>query len=165
MRSRGRKIVGWDEIYDGGLSNTATVMSRYGNQRTREVIARGNSVIMCPAKHCYFDYYQDDDYNKEPIAHRSLLPVEQAYQLDPRKDFTESQLKQILGVECNLWTEYVPDFSHAQYMLLPRLDAFSEAAWSLAPRNYEDFRRRVAVMFKRYDAMGYRYATHIFRQP
>lgn len=164
VRSRGRKIIGWDEIYEGGLSNTATVMSRYGNQRAGEVIARGNTVIMCPAKHCYFDYYQDDDYDREPIAHRSLLPIEQAYQLNPCKDFTESQLKQIMGVECNLWTEYVPDFGHAQYMLLPRLDAFSDAAWSLDPRDYEDFRRRVAVMFKRYDTMGYRYATHIFRQ-
>ena len=164
VRSRGRKIIGWDEIYEGGLSNTATVMSRYGNQRTGEVIARGNTVIMCPAQHCYFDYYQDDDYDREPVAHRSLLPIEQAYQLNPREDFTESQLKQILGVECNLWTEYVPDFSHAQYMLLPRLDAFSDAAWSLAPRDYENFRCRVAVMFKRYDTMGYRYATHIFQQ-
>lgn len=164
VRSRGKKIIGWDEIYDGGLSPTATVMSRYGNRRTGEVIARGNQVVMCPAEHCYFDYYQDDDYDREPIAHRSLLPIEQAYALDPRKDFTPEQLKQILGVECNLWTEYVPDFQHAQYMLLPRLDAFSEAAWSLAPRDYDDFRRRVRTMADRYDARGYRYATHIFRE-
>jgi len=164
VRSRGKKIIGWDEIYDGGLSPTATVMSRYGRQRTSEVVARGNQVIMCPSKHCYFDYYQDDDYQKEPIAHRSLLPIEQAYLLDPRKELTAEQLKLVLGVECNLWTEYVPDFGHAQYMLLPRLDAFSEAAWSLAPRDYGDFRRRVRTMAERYDTLGYRYATHIFRE-
>ena len=163
VRSHNRKIIGWDEIYDGGLSPTAIVSSRYGNQRASEVIARGNNVILCPSKHCYFDYYQDKDYDREPIAIRAYLPIEQAYELDPYRDFTKSQLNQILGVECNLWTEYVPNFSHAQYMLLPRLDAFSEAAWSLAPRNYADFCRRVKTMFKRYDMLGYRYATHIFR--
>ena len=165
VESRGRKIIGWDEIYDGGLSPTATVMSRYGNRRTSQVIECGNDVIMCPGAHCYFDYYQSYDHDSEPVAHmgnNGCLSVEQAYGLNPGKDFSKEQLKHILGVQCCLWTEYVPDFSHLQYMLLPRLDAFSEAAWSIAPRDYALFRKKAEVMVKRYEAIGYNYARHMF---
>jgi hexosaminidase len=162
VTAHGRKIMGWDEIGDGGLSSTATVTSRYSH-RTGDFLKQGNDVILCPGRHCYFDYYQDKDHSKEPLAHRFDLPIEQVYEFEPGREFSESERKQILGIQCNLWTERIPNFSHAQYMLLPRLDAFSDVAWSLAPRDYEKFRSRVKTMAERYDALGYRYATHIFR--
>lgn len=165
VRSKGRKVIGWDEIADGGLSSTAVVMSRYSSDRVRRVMANGNDVILCPAFYCYFDYYQSPDHDKEPWAHKGAnlnLDVATAYSFNPASEYSEKELDQVVGVECCLWTEYVPVLSHLQYMLLPRLDAFSEAAWSLASRDYDAFVARLRVMARRYDASGVSYARHCF---
>ncbi|MGN0202073.1 MAG: beta-N-acetylhexosaminidase [Candidatus Cryptobacteroides sp.] len=165
VRSAGRKIIGWDEIAQGGLSSTAAVMMRYGPERVRPVLEQGNRVILCPAYYCYFDYYQSAEHDKEPHAHKGAnlnLNLETAYSLDPKENYTPSELNQVIGLECCLWTEFVPVFSHLQYMLLPRLDAFSEAAWSTGPRDYGDFVGRLGNMAERYDALGINYARHCF---
>ena len=163
VRSRGRKIIGWDEISEGGLSTTAVVMSRFGPPSVKRVIQNGNFVILCPGEHCYFDYYQNPDNAAEPRAHKGgngNLNLEKAYKLNPRNSYTPAELAMVKGVECCLWTEYVPVMSHLEYMILPRLDAFSEAAWTGGDRDFDDFHARVQVMARRYDALGLNYARH-----
>lgn len=165
VRSKGRKIIGWDEISEGGLSPTAAVMSRFGPERVKKVIANGNNVILCPGYYCYFDYYQSPDHDREPRAHKGGNPnldVATAYSFNPVEYYTSSELGRVTGVECCLWTEYVPVFTHLQYMLLPRLDAFSEAAWSLAPRDYGSFLKRLESMAARYEEDGVNFARHCF---
>lgn len=165
VRSAGKKIIGWDEIAQGGLSSTAAVMMRYGPERVRPVLEQGNRVILCPAFYCYFDYYQSPDHDSEPHAHKGAnlnLDLRTAYSLAPGEDYSPSEMEQVIGVECCLWTEFVPVMSHLQYMLLPRLDAFSEAAWSTGPRDYDEFVKRLEAMAGRYDAMGVNYARHCF---
>lgn len=172
IRSKGRKLVGWDEISEGGLSSTAVVMQRYFGERTKKVFANGNFSILCPNYYCYFDYYQvpESEHADEPYCHRGRsnfnLNVECAYSLDPAADYIPMEMKQVLGLECNLWTEHVPDFEMLQYKLLPRLDAFSEAAWTASPdRDFNDFVARLSVMAARYDAMGLtNYAKHVFNR-
>jgi len=169
IRSKGRKFVGWDEISEGGLSTTAVVMQRYFGDRARKVFANGNFSILCPNYYCYFDYYQvpEAEHGNEPHCHigsNKNLNVECAYSLDPARDYTPMEMKQVLGLECNLWTEHVFDFEMLQYKLLPRLDAFSEAAWTASEdRDFRDFVKRLSVMAARYDAMGLtNYAKHVF---
>lgn len=166
VRSKGRKVIGWDEISEGGLSPTAAVMSRFEPERVKKVMSNGNKVILCPGYYCYFDYYQSPDHENEPRAHKGGNPnldVETAYSFDPKEHYSSSELEQVMGVECCLWTEYVPIFQHLQYMLLPRLDAFSEAAWSRNPRDYESFLSRLRSMASRYEECGINFARHCFR--
>ena len=163
VRSRGRKIIGWDEIAEGGLSTTAVVMSRFGPASVKKAIHNGNFVILCQGEYCYFDYYQNPDNAAEPRAHsggNGNLNLERAYKLNPRNSYTPAELEMVKGVECCLWTEYVPVMSHLEYMILPRLDAFSEAAWTGGERDFDDFHARLQVMARRYDAMGLNYARH-----
>ena len=163
VRSRGRKIIGWDEIAEGGLSTTAVVMSRFGPASVKKAIHNGNFVILCQGEYCYFDYYQNPDNAAEPRAHsggNGNLNLEKAYKLNPRNSYTPAELEMVKGVECCLWTEYVPVMSHLEYMILPRLDAFSEAAWTGGERDFDDFHARLQVMARRYDAMGLNYARH-----
>lgn len=171
IRSKGRKLVGWDEISEGGLSPTAVVMQRYFGERAKKVFANGNFSILCPNYFCYFDYYQvpESEHKNEPYCHigsNKNLNVECAYSLDPAGDYTPQEMKQVLGVECNLWTEHVPDFEMLQYKLLPRLDAFCEAAWTASPdRDFREFVSRLSVMAARYDSMGLtNYAKHVFNK-
>ncbi|MBR1869305.1 MAG: family 20 glycosylhydrolase, partial [Bacteroidales bacterium] len=166
VRSLGKRMIGWDEIVQGGLSSTSALSCRFGPASVKKVLAHGNRVILCPASHCYFDYYQDPDFKKEPRAHGAprVTRVEEAYALDPLSEYTPEELSLVLGVECNMWTEYVPDFKHLQYMLLPRLDAFSEAAWSAGRKDWTSFRRRLDAQARRYDEAGYNYAKHVFNR-
>lgn len=165
VRSKGKRIIGWDEIAQGGLSKTATMTCRFTDKRTDDVLNNGNKVILTPGYYCYFDYYQAPDHDKEPRAHRGNdnLSVECAYGLDPYAKYSAAQMKQVLGVECCLWTEYVPVFSHLQYMILPRIDAFSEAAWTTSERDFKDFEQRLQVQARRYDKLGYNYARHYIK--
>ncbi len=164
VRRTGKKMLGWDELVQGGLSPTVALTCRFGEASVRKVMDHGNRVLLCPGSHCYFDYYQDADFKKEPRAHGAprVTTVETVWSLDPKRIYSAREQEFILGLECNLWTEYVPDFSHLQYMLLPRLDAFSEAAWAQGERDWNDFRRRLDVQRQRYDAAGIRYAGHVF---
>ena len=163
VRAKGKRIIGWDEIAEGGLSKTAVVMSRFGPASVGKCIDNGNKVILCQGKYCYFDYYQWPDHSKEPRAHSGgdgNLNVEVAYSFDPKSLYSRAQMENVMGVECCLWTEYVPEFGHLQYMLVPRIDAFSEVAWSLAPKDFPAFRERLQTQARRYDAAGIRYARH-----
>ena len=156
LASRNRRMVGWDEIRQGGLSETAIVLSRKREQGLRSALENGNDVIMTPYLNCYFDYYQGSR-ETEPLAFGCFLPLRTAYDLDPFEGLNAEQSRRILGVQCNLWTEFVATLDHAEYMLLPRLAAFAERAWTGGEGNYPDFLRRLESFSRLYDAQGYEY--------
>ena len=156
LASRNRRMVGWDEIRQGGLSETAIVLSRKREQGLRSALENGNDVIMTPYLNCYFDYYQGSR-ETEPLAFGGFLPLRTAYDLDPFEGLNAEQSRRILGVQCNLWTEFVATLDHAEYMLLPRLAAFAERAWTGGEWNYPDFLRRLESFSRLYDAQGYEY--------
>lgn len=135
LNEKGRKIIGWDEILEGGLSPTATVMSWRGSEGGIEAAKMGNDAIMTPASHLYFDYYQTIDTENEPLAIGGYVSVERVYSYEPvDKSLTPEEAAHIIGVQANLWTEYIPTYSQLEYMELPRLAALSEVQWTLRKR-------------------------------
>ena len=162
LQRHGRELIGWDEVLDGGGSPTAIVMSWRGTEGGIRAARQGNRVIMAPTTHCYFDYYQTDDTAREPLAWGGYLPLGQVYAFDPAEGLSSDERQFLLGVQANLWTEYIPDFDQAQYMLLPRLGALAEVGWGTATDDYEGFVRRMRRLTGLYDACGYRYARHAF---
>ena len=164
LNERGRQIIGWDEILEGGLAPNATVMSWRGEGGGIEAAKQHHDVIMTPNTYLYFDYYQSKDTDNEPLAIGGYLPVERVYSYEPMpKSLTPDEQKYIKGVQANLWTEYIPTFSHAQYMVLPRWAALAEVQWS-APekKDYANFLSRLPRLIQWYDAEGYNYAKHVF---
>jgi len=164
LNKYGRKIIGWDEILEGGVTPTATVMSWRGVNGGIEAARKGNNVIMTPYTYCYLDYYQNTDTINEPFAIGGYLPVEKVYSFDPYDKLTAGEQRYIMGVQGNLWTEYITTYNNVQYMLLPRLSAIAEIGWSYDRRNYGDFKKRMARVSKIFDACGYNYARHIFSE-
>lgn len=162
VRSKGKSIVGWEEILEGGASPTATIMSWKSNEAGIEAAKSGNKVIMVPAKNCYFDYYQAENKDKEPFAIGGYVPVSKVYEFDPYQGLNPSQQKAIWGVQANLWREYISSMSHIEYMVLPRMAALSELGWSHDRKQYDDFLARMQSFRKLYDVCGYNYAKHIF---
>ena len=164
INGKGRKVIGWDEILEGGLGPNVTVMSWRGIRGGVEAAKQHHDVIMSPTNPLYFDYYQSRAIEEEPFGFNGYNPVINVYAFNPLPDeLTEEEQKHILGVQANLWTEYIAKNEHLQYMLLPRLAALSEIQW-LEPekKNYKDFLLRAFRMTKLYDKSGYNYAKHIF---
>lgn len=164
LNDHGRQIIGWDEILEGGLAPNATVMSWRGESGGIEAAKQQHDVIMTPNTYLYFDYYQTKDIENEPLAIGGYLPVERVYSYEPMPAaLTTDEQKHIVGVQANLWTEYIPTFSHLQYMALPRFAALAEVQWTNPEKkNYEDFLSRLARLVKIYKAEGYNFATHVF---
>ena len=163
LASKGRKMIGWDETLEGGLAPGAVVMSWRGEAGGIEAARRGHDVIMTPNSYLYFDYYQTLDRDNEPDAIGGYVPVERVYNYEPvPSDLTPEEGKHIVGVQANLWTEYIPTYSQVEYMELPRMAALSEVQWSSAPKDYRGFTRRVPQMIEQYKANGYNYAKHLF---
>lgn len=163
VESKGRHIIGWDEILEGGLAPNATVMSWRGMSGGIEAAKQQHKVIMTPNTFVYFDYYQSTDTENEPIAIGGYLPMEKVYQFEPTAGIPEEGHKYVIGAQANLWTEYIPTFAQVQYMVLPRMTALAETQWSNpAHKNYDKFLPRVAHMTQLYDKLHYNYATHIF---
>ena len=163
VNSRGRQIIGWEEILEGGVSPTATVMSWKSPQAGIEAAKRGNKVIMVPSKFCYFDYYQAEDTASEPFAIGGYVPVSKVYAYDPYDQLNADERRAILGVQANLWREYIPGMAQVEYMVLPRMAALAENGWSYDRKDYDDFVARMQQLRRLYDRCGYRYAPHIFR--
>ena len=159
LNDHGRKIIGWDEVLEGELAKGATVMSWRGTDGGIKASAMGFDVIMTPNTYCYFDYYQSEDQDKEPFGIGGFLPWDKVYSYEPLEGLNDSQRKHILGVQANLWTEYVATPEHLEYMLLPRMNALSEVQWCV-PEN-KDIERFKAAMesesFKIFDILGYNY--------
>lgn len=162
IAGHGRRVIGWDEILEGGLSPDVTIMSWRGSEGGIEAARQHHDVIMTPNSHFYFDYYQTLDTDNEPLGIGGYVPVAKVYSFDPMASLTEEQQKYIIGVQANLWTEYIADNAHLEYMLLPRLSALSEVQWCQPEvRNYDRFLTHFR-MNEIYEAMGYNYAKHIF---
>ena len=159
LNKHGRKIIGWDEILEGNLAPGATVMSWRGVKGGIQASAMGFDVIMTPNTYCYFDYYQSEDKDKEPLAIGGNLPLDKVYGYEPFDGLDAAQQKHILGVQANLWTEYIGTNEYLEYMLLPRMAALSEVQWCNS--SVKDFNRFSSSLkdesFKIYDILGYNY--------
>ena len=164
VEARGRRVIGWDEILEGNVSETAIIMSWRGTQGGIEAARKGHDVIMAPSSHLYFDYYQSEDIASEPMCIGGYLPVERVYEFQPLpEELTPEQQKHIIGVQANIWTEYIASFRHVQYMAMPRMDALTELQWNNPQeRDFEAFVERCRKMAQLYDLYHYNYATHIF---
>ena len=164
LNDHGRRIIGWDEILEGGLAPNATVMSWRGEAGGIEAAKQKHDVIMTPNTYLYLDYYQTKDIEDEPLAIGGYVPVETVYNYEPMPASLTAEEKQyIKGVQANLWTEYIPTFSHVQYMVLPRWAALSEVQWSNPEKkNYDYFLARLPKLIQWYDAEGYNYGKHLF---
>ena len=163
LARHGRRIIGWDEILEGRAPSDAVVMSWRGSEGGIAAAKLGHDVIMTPNSHLYFDYYQSLDTDAEPFGIGGYIPMEQVYSYDPAfPELTPEQQKHILGVQANLWTEYVLSDEHLEYMLLPRLAALSEVQWCLPET--KDWNRFIGSfrMDKIYSQLGYEFAKHIF---
>lgn len=163
LNSKGRKIIGWDEILEGGLAPNATVMSWRGISGGIEAAKQKHDVVMTPNSHMYFDHYQSKSKG-EPDAIGGFLPVERVYSYEPiPKELSADEHKYVLGAQGNLWTEYIPTTKQAEYMTLPRLAALCEVQWTQpAKKNYQDFLIRIPALVNIYKLNDYNYATHIF---
>jgi len=164
INSKGRVLLGWDEILEGGLPPKATVMSWRGTLGGIDAAKQGHDVVMTPGQPCYFDHYQGPK-NDEPLAIGGFNPLNKVYEFDPiPKELDAEAAKHILGAQANLWTEYVSTIRHAQYMTFPRIAAMAEALWSPKEvKNWDDFYRRIQTFTKRYDIMGINYAKSAFK--
>lgn len=164
LARHGRKMIGWDEILEGGLTPGAIVMSWRGEEGGRDAARLNHDAIMTPTSYCYFDYYQSRDRATEPFAIGGYVPVQRVYSYEPVPEgLSAEQAKHIIGTQANLWTEYIPTYSQVEYMELPRFAALSEVQWTdPAKKNYSDFVRRVPQLINHYKALGYTYADHIF---
>ena len=162
VESKGRHIIGWDEILEGGLAPNATVMSWRGVDGGIEAAKQKHNVIMTPNSYLYFDYYQSTDTEHDPLAIGGYLPLERVYSFEPTAGIPEEYQKYVTGVQANLWTEYIPTFSQVEYMVLPRMDALAEVQWTNAPKDFKAFLPRLVRMTELYDRLGYYYAKHIF---
>lgn len=159
IAAKGRRLIGWDEILEGGLSQNASVMSWRGVQGGIDAAKAGHDVVMSPTSHVYLDYYQAKRHEREPLAIGGYLPLKQVYAFDPMPaELNTAKRKHILGGQANLWTEYIPTPEHAEYMLFPRLCALAECVWTeLEGKNFRDFSQRLAEHVKRLDELEINY--------
>ncbi len=166
VNSKDKKIIGWDEILEGGLAPNATVMSWRGIQGGIDAAKQKHDVIMTPTSHSYFDYYQSDNGN-EPLAIGGFVPLRKVYAFNPiPKELNSEEAEYILGAQANLWTEYIPNENQVEYMVFPRILAMSEVTWSGPSENlekdYPNFVSRVENFMPRLDALNINYANHLY---
>lgn len=143
LNDHGRKIIGWDEIIEGGLSPTATVMSWRGEEGGIKAVKAGNQAIMTPGKYCYLDAFQDAP-NTQPMAIGGYLTLEKVYSFEPVPDsLSTKEAELILGVQGNVWTEHIPTPEHYEYMIYPRILALAEIGWSPSEvKKWDNFHTR-----------------------
>ena len=163
INSKGKQIIGWDEILEGGLAPNATVMSWRGTNGAIEAAKQKHNVILTPGSHCYFDHYQSTNEN-EPIAIGGFLPLEKVYSFNPiPEELTKDESKYVLGAQGNVWTEYMPTSEKVEYMAFPRMIALSEVVWSKTEnKNYADFKNRLISFHERLDKLDVNYANHLY---
>lgn len=159
LNAQGRRLIGWDEILEGGLAPNATVMSWRGSQGGIEAANMGHDVVMTPTTHCYFDYYQSQDQANEPPAIGGFLPLEKVYAFNPLpEEIAPDKAHHILGGQGNVWTEYLPRPEQVEYMTYPRAVALAEVVWSeSAKRDYDDFLTRLEPHLRRLDSLKVNY--------
>ena len=162
VQSRGRQVIGWDEMIDGGDVPGAVIMSWQGDKGGIEAAKRGNHAIMAPNRNCYFDIYQANRNIKQPLAQPGYLPLSTVYQYDPiPRELAEDQKQYIWGTQGNLWTEYIHTMFDAEYMVYPRACALSEVAWTpMNKRQYNQFLNRLREHSKRLDMLNVNFARY-----
>ncbi|WP_330266592.1 beta-N-acetylhexosaminidase [Streptomyces griseorubiginosus] len=161
LTARGRRLIGWDEILEGGLAPGAAVSSWRGYQGGIAAARAGHDVVMCPEQHVYLDYRQDAGED-EPVPIAYVRTLEDVYRFEPvPPQLTSAEAAHVLGTQANLWTEVMEDHARVDYQAFPRLAAFAEVAWSALPapaeRDFADFERRMAAHYERLDALGVGY--------
>ncbi|MDU8886039.1 beta-N-acetylhexosaminidase [Yeosuana sp. MJ-SS3] len=160
LNGKGRQIIGWDEILEGGLAPNATVMSWRGDEGAIQAAKQHHNVILTPNSHVYFDYYQSDDKDNEPLAIGGYLPLEKVYNFNPiSKELSIEESKYVLGGQANIWTEYIPDFKQVEYMFFPRAIALSEVLWTYDNLEYKDFIYRLSIFEDRLDTLKINHFT------
>ena len=165
LNSKGKQIIGWDEILEGGLAPNATVMSWRGTEGGIAAAKQQHEVIMTPGTHCYFDHYQSKDPN-EPVAIGGFTPLEKVYAFNPiPSELSEEASQYILGAQANVWTEYITSEDHVEYMVFPRILALSEVDWTGPTEDFENdyalFKERLQLFTERMDALQIKYAPHL----
>jgi len=163
INTKGKQIIGWDEILEGGLAPNATVMSWRGTSGAVQAAKEGHDVILTPGSHCYFDHYQSENEN-EPLAIGGFLPLEKVYHFNPIPEgLTDKEATYVLGAQGNVWTEYMQTKKQVEYMAYPRAVALSEVLWSSPEhKNFSDFINRLEQYQKRLDLLEVNYANHIY---
>ncbi|AVH58478.1 MULTISPECIES: beta-N-acetylhexosaminidase [Streptomyces] len=161
LTARGRRLIGWDEILEGGLADGAAVSSWRGYAGGITAARSGHDVVMCPEQQVYLDHRQDGGAD-EPVPIGYVRTLEDVYRFEPvPPQLTEDQAHHVLGAQANVWTEVMEDPSRVDYQTFPRLAAFAEVAWSALPapaeRDFADFERRMTAHYKRLDALGVAY--------
>lgn len=166
LNGKGKSIIGWDEILEGKINQSATIMSWRGVEPGLKAAKQGHDVIMTPSSHVYFDHYQAKDTKHEPDAIGGCSPVDKVYSYEPLPDTLSAEAKnRIKGVQANLWTEYIPFTTQAEYMVLPRMAALAEVQWTpVAKKNFDDFSKRALRLSDLYDRYGYQYARHLWKE-
>lgn len=163
LQDKGRKMIGWDEIMDGGLAPNATVMAWRSTENGAAAAKMKHQVIMSPTSHCYFDYYQSDSPN-EPMAFNGFVNLERIYSFEPLpSELTEEEKSYVLGAQANLWTEQVATGSHAEYMTFPRALALAEVAWSDPnQKNFSKFLNRLPHYLNGLSQRKVNFAKHFY---
>ncbi len=164
VNSRGRRIMGWDEILEGDIEKSATIHCWRGAEHGLKAAMAGHDVVMSPTSYCYFDYYQADPTRyDEPQSIGGYVPVEKVFSMEPVPDgLPEEDCGRIVGVQCNLWTEYICSAPHVFYMLLPRMAALSEVQWCRKKGSFGEFLPRLTRLTDLYRLHGLPYARHLW---
>ena len=163
LTSKGRRALGWDEILDGSPQD-AMIMSWRGTEPGARAAETGHDVVMAPTTYCYFDYQQVENTQFEPSRCGGCIPIEKVYALDPAPDSISATARQhILGVQANLWTEYMTNEALVEYQALPRMSALAEVQWSMpARKDYKAFSERLTRLTSLFDLYHYTYAKHLW---
>ncbi|MBR5814542.1 MAG: beta-N-acetylhexosaminidase [Bacteroidaceae bacterium] len=155
VNSKGRQIIGWDEILEGGLAPNATVMSWRGTEGGLAAVNSGHKAVMTPGGYCYLDSYQDAPHT-QPMAFGPYMPLQKVYSYNPREGLNVEQAQLIYGIQGNLWVEYIPTEELVEYMIYPRILAIAEIGWSNpAERNYDEFKQRAITAVNKLRSKGY----------
>jgi len=164
LNSKGRQIIGWDEILEGDVAPNATVMSWRGMSGGIEAAHLHHNVVMTPNTYVYFDYYQSPDVANEPLAIGGYLPVKDVYNFEPEPDSLAADVKPyIIGAQANVWSEYIPTGKQVEYMVLPRMSALAEVQWSnQEKKDYKDFASRLPRLLDIFQRDGLNYAKHVY---
>lgn len=163
LNQKGKLIIGWDEILEGGLAPNAAVMSWRGNEGGTAAAQQKHKAVMSPGSHCYFDHYQGDP-RFEPLAFGGYTPIQKVYAYEPvPKELGAEEAQYIMGAQANVWTEYILSTDHVEYMALPRMCALAEVLWTPTQlRNEKDFMQRLGKHFTYLDRLGVNYSATVF---
>jgi len=165
VNDRGRRIIGWDEVLAGKVSQNSVIMSWRNTEYGKKAAEQGHDVIMSPTSHCYYDYNQaqGEQAKYEPTLCSGYIPVEKVYAFEPYAETLADDAKpHILGVQANLWTEYISWPNQAEYQVLPRMAALADVQWASGEKDFTAFMRRLNHLVELYDLYGLNYARHLW---